>query len=107
MKRGEKSRFTVSPEYCKEKEDEGMQDFLAGTPWESHKVFIMDIELVNITKVEDWYGGKTAVMRTLRKGKGRNAYSDSTVYFRIKVEVNGEQTFSNYQEELADTPIAE
>ena len=58
MKRGEKSRFTVSPEYCKEKEDEGMEAFLAGTPWESHKVFIMDIELVNITKVEDWYGGR-------------------------------------------------
>mmetsp|Transcript_20906 Transcript_20906/g.25697 ORF Transcript_20906/g.25697 Transcript_20906/m.25697 type:complete len:251 (+) Transcript_20906:1048-1800(+) len=66
----------------------------------------MDIELVKLIKVEDWYGGKTAVMRTLRKGKGRNAYTDSTVYFRIKIEVNGESKFSNYNEE-SGVPIEE
>ena len=65
----------------------------------------MDIALVKLTKVEDWYNDKTAVMRTLRKGKGRNAYSDSTVYFRIKVEVNGTQVFSNYPE--SDLPPEE
>jgi len=107
MKRGEKSRFTVSAEYKEEKKDEGMEEFLAGTPWDSSKGWVMDIEVVKMTKVEDWYGGKTAVMRTLRKGKGRNAYTDSTVYFRIKIEVNGETTFSNYQEEYADIPIEE
>lgn len=53
---------------------------------------------MSLTKVEDWYNDRSTVMRTLRKGKGRNPYSDSLVYFRIKVEVNGVQTFSNYPE---------
>jgi len=37
-------------------------------------------------------------MRTLRRGKGRNSYTDSLIYFRIKIEVNGNQIFSNYPE---------
>ena len=107
MKRGETSRFTVSPDYRAEKEDETMEEFFANTAWQPDKAFVMDITLVKLTKVEDWYGGKTAVMRTLRKGKGRNAYTDSTVYFRCKVEVNGVQTFSNYREDLDDVPVEE
>ena len=99
MKRGEKSRFTVSPDFRQENEDEGMEQFFQGSNWDSSKTFVMDVELVKLIKVEDWYGGKTAVMRTLRKGKGRNAYTDSTVYFRIKIEVNDQQVFSNYKEE--------
>jgi len=42
-------------------------------------------------------------MRTLRKGKGRNAYSDSVIYFRMKIEVNGNQIFSNYPK--SDLPV--
>ena len=42
-------------------------------------------------------------MRTLRKGKGRNAYSDSTIYFRIKIDVNDTEVFSNYPE--SDLPV--
>jgi len=84
-----------------------MEEFFAGTPWIPNKVFVMDIELVKLTKVEDWYGGKTAVMRTLRKGKGRNAYTDSTVYFRIKIEVNGTEIFTNYKPEYSEVPVEE
>ena len=37
-------------------------------------------------------------MRTLRKGKGRSPYTDSKIYFRMMVEVNGNKVFSNYDE---------
>ncbi len=66
----------------------------------------MDIELISLIKVEDWYNDRTCMMRTLRKGKGRNAYTDSTVYFRIKIEVNGSETYSNYPAD-SDVPIEE
>lgn len=76
------------PEFLTENEDEGMEGFFEGTSWDKTKPFVMDCELINLTKVEDWYNDKTTIMRTLRKGKGRNAYTDSVVYFRMKIEVN-------------------
>lgn len=88
MKRGEKSRFTVSHDFLEENEDEGMVKFFEGTAWDDTKSYVLDIELHNLTKVEDWYGNKTTMGRTLRKGKGRAAYTDSTIYFRIKIDVN-------------------
>jgi hypothetical protein len=103
MKRGEKSRYTVSEDFIAENEDETMEPFFEGTQWDRTKCFVMDIELLSIIKVEDWYNDKSCIMRTLRKGKGRNAYTDSTVYFRIKIDVNGNQIFSNYPE--SNTPI--
>ena len=103
MKRGEKSRFIVSQEFLAENEDEGMEAFFEGTPWDKNNFFVMDMELLSLIKVEDWYQDKSAVMRTLRKGKGRNAYTDSTVYFRIKIDVNGNEIFSNYPE--SELPI--
>ena len=98
MKRGESSRFTVMPDFFTENEDEGMIEFFEGTSWDKTKPFVIDMQLNKLVKVEDWYGDRTTMMRTLRKGKGRNAYTDSTIYFRIKVEVNGNQIFSNYPE---------
>ena len=97
MKRGEKCRFTVSEQFQEENEDEGMAEFFANTPaWDKTKAFIMDIEMLKITKVEDWYKEKSTMMRTLRKGKGRSPYSDSLITFRIKIEVNDTEIFSNY-----------
>ena len=108
MKRGEKSRFTVSEQFLEENEDEGMEEFFAETPaWDKSKTFVMDLELVKLIKVEDWFNDKTAVMRTLRKGKGRNPYSDSVIYFRLKIEVNGSEIYSNYPAQNADKPIEE
>ena len=103
MKRNEKCRFTVNPEFLEENEDEGMVEFFAGTEWDKTKPFVMDMQLTKLIKVEDWYKDKTTVMRTLRKGKGRSPYTDSKVYFRMKIEKNGEQIFSNYPE--SDLPI--
>ena len=90
MKRGEKSRFTISEQFLEENEDEGMEEFFAEVPaWDKTKTFVIDLELTKLIKVEDWYKDKTTVMRTLRKGKGRNPYTDSLISFRIKIEVNG------------------
>jgi len=89
MKRNEKCRFTVSEEFLAENEDEGMEEFFAGTTWDKTKAFVMDVELLKLIKVEDWYKDRSTVMRTLRKGKGRSPYTDSLIYFRLKIEVNG------------------
>ena len=96
MKRGEKSRFTVQPDFLTENEDEGMEEFLAGTDWDRTKPWVMDISLTKLVKVEDWYNDQSTMMRTLRKGKGRSPYTDSKIYFRILVEVNGNKVYSNY-----------
>lgn len=99
MKRGEKSRFTISEQFLEENEDEGMEEFFAEVPaWDKAKTFVIDLELTKLIKVEDWYKDKTTIMRTLRKGKGRSPYTDSLIYFRIKIEVNDNQIFSNYPE---------
>ena len=58
----------------------------------------MDITLKSLIKVESWYTDNSTMMRTLRKGKGRSPYTDSTIYFRIKIDVNDKQIFSNYPE---------
>ena len=99
MKRGEKSRFTISEQFLEENEDEGMEEFFAEVPaWDKAKTFVIDLELTKLIEVEDWYKDKTTIMRTLRKGKGRSPYTDSLIYFRIKIEVNDNQIFSNYPE---------
>ena len=105
MKRNEKSRFTVSEQFLEENEDEGMEEFFAGTAWDKTKCFVMDIELTKLIKVEDWYKDRSTIMRTLRRGKGRSPYTDSLIYFRIKIDVNGNEIFSNYPE--SDKPIEE
>ena len=43
MKRGERSRFTVMPDFLTENEDEGMEAFFEGTDWNKDLPFIMDI----------------------------------------------------------------
>jgi len=55
MKRGERSRFTVSPDFLPENEDEGMLEFFEGTSWDKTKTFVIDMELLSLVKVEDWY----------------------------------------------------
>ena len=100
MKRGETTRFTVNPEFLDEVEDNGLEQFFAGNEaWDRTKPFVMDITLRSLIKVESWYTDNSTMMRALRKGKGRSPYTDSTIYFRMKIEVNGEQIFSNYPED--------
>ena len=74
-----------------------MEEFFAEcSAWDKTKAFVIDLELIKMIKVEDWYNDRSTIMRTLRKGKGRNPYSDSVITFRLKIEVNGNQIFSNY-----------
>jgi hypothetical protein len=65
------------------------------------KDFVMQIEMKNIVKVEDWYNDKKVMLRKLRNGKGRNPYADSTVWFRLKLEVNDKVIYNNYPEDMS------
>ena len=56
------------------------------------------IKLNKLIKIEDWFKDESTIVKTLRKGKGRNPYIDSTVKIRLQVLVNGEQILSNYPE---------
>jgi len=51
-------------------------------------------------KTEDWYKDGKVLMKTIRKGKGRKPYVDSTIYFRLRVEVDGNTVFSNFPDAL-------
>lgn len=55
MKRGEISRFTVSQDFLNENEDAGMEQFFESTPWDKTKTFVIDLALISLVKVEDWY----------------------------------------------------
>lgn len=56
------------------------------------------IKLNKLIKIEDWFKDESTIVKTLRKGKGRNPYIDSTIKMRLQVLVNGEQILSNYPE---------
>ena len=82
MKRLENSRFTVNKTYWEDDDlfgDEKLLELLKDTPFDSKVDLQADIQLLKLIKVEDWYGDGTAVMRTLRRGKGRNPYTDSDI----------------------------
>ena len=44
----------------------------------------MEIELLKLVKVEDWYNDKSAIMKVLRKGKGRSPYADSDIWCKYQ-----------------------
>jgi hypothetical protein len=54
-------------------------------------------------KTDNWYNDKTAMLMTIRKGKGRKPYIDSTVYFNLRIQVDDKEVFSNFPKELSDT----
>lgn len=89
----------MSPDFFAENEDEGMEAWLEGTPWNKALPLVIDMELHKLVKVEDWYNDKSTIMRTYRKGKGRSPYTDSVIYFRLRIEVNGAEIYSNYSKE--------
>jgi len=109
LKRLEKSRFTVNKTYWQDTDlfgDEKLHEFLKDTPWDDNKDLNAEIELLKLIKVEDWYHDKTAIMKVLRKGKGRSPYADSDIWLRMKIEVNGAEIYSNYPKGL-NVPIEE
>ena len=83
MKRLERSRFTVNKTYWEDTDlfgDEKLHEFLKDTAWDVNKDLNAEIELLKLVKVEDWYNDKTAIMKVLRKGKGRSPYADSDIW---------------------------
>ena len=88
MKRLENSRFTVNKTYWEDDDlfgDEKLLELLKDTPFDSKVDLQADIQLLKLIKVEDWYGDGTAVMRTLRRGKGRNPYTDSDIWCKCSL----------------------
>ena len=104
LKRKEQATFFIKTEYLLE-EDQKFVEYLRQHEFDDKMDLHADIELVKLVKVEDWFKDGTTICKTLRKGKGRNPYSDSTVRMRLRIAVNGEQVYSNYPE--TDTPIEE
>jgi len=109
MKRLEKTKFQVNRMYWLDEEDfgdENLSKFLKDTAWDKNKDLHVEVELLKLIKVEDWYNDKTAIMKTLRKGKGRSPYADSDIWLRMKIEVNGQEIYSNYPTDN-DKPVEE
>lgn len=84
MKKGEKCEFTVHPNYINSTEEENFEDKtlndLLGGSFDNQKELYIDIKLLSLSKVEDWYKDGSTLVKTLRKGgKGRSPYSDSLI----------------------------
>ena len=62
----------------------------------------IEIHLHRLIKTEDWFKDGTTLVRSLRKGRGRNPYIDSTVKLRLKILVNDKLIVSNYPEMAPD-----
>jgi hypothetical protein len=62
-----------------------------------------DVLMNKIFKVDNWYNDKSAMLCTIRKGKGRKPYLDSTIYFNLRVQVDDKEVFSNFPKELSET----
>lgn len=67
-----------------------------GDDYDESKALFAHMHLHRLTKTEDWFKDETTLVRTIRKGKGRNPYTDSTVKFRLQMVVNGKEVLSNY-----------
>lgn len=84
VKKGEKCEFTVHTNYINSAEEESLEDHtlneLLGQTFDSNSELYVDIHLIQLSKVEDWYKDGTTLVKTLRKGgKGRSPYSDSFI----------------------------
>ena len=103
LKRGEKSKIEVMANFLQEN-DPDLKERLekASVPdddkFDPSKNIFVQAELLRLVKVEDWFKDDTTIVRTLRKGKGRSPYIDSTVSFRLQVTVDEDQLVSNYPE---------
>ena len=50
------------------------------------KDLIIECELVNLVKVEDWYKDGTTFKKMLRKGKGKQPNIDSNVFSKYTMD---------------------
>lgn len=110
MKRDEKSRIEIKKTFVPEEDNELLA--LLDEGYDKSKALFAHVHLHKLVKIEDWFKDGTTIVKTLRKGKGRNPFVDSTVKLRLQVQVNGTKILSNYpelepnllQEEIKDQP---
>ena len=89
MRSGEISNFVIKNEYVSDEDTEDVLKIVFGDSYVPEKDIHMRIHLKEHIKIEDWFrdGGKTT-KKTLRHGRGRAPYEDSTCFFRMKIEIN-------------------
>lgn len=97
IKRGEKCKVEVRSNFVPD-EDPELLKILKDGPYDETKPLFVHVHMLRLTKIEDWFKDGSTLVRTLRKGKGRNPYTDSTVKLRLKFMVNGKEIVSNYPE---------
>ena len=73
--------------------DEELLELLKDSQFDSKVDLQAEITLLKLIKVEDWYQDGTAVMRTLRRGKGRNPYTDSDIWCKC-LNATNQRVFS-------------
>ena len=56
------------------------------------------LKLHRLIKVEDWFKDQSTIVRTIRKGKGRQPFIDSVVKMRMQVLIDDQSILSNYPE---------
>lgn len=95
-KREERSKVEVKASFTPES-DKDLLKLLSSEYDESQPLFFHCF-LHRLVKIEDWFKDGTTIVKSLRKGRGRNPYIDSTVKFRIQMIVNEEVVTSNYPE---------
>jgi hypothetical protein len=95
VKREEHSRIQIKPSFLVE-EDQATCELLGD--FDKEKPVFAEINILKLIKIEDWFKDGTTIVKTFRKGRGRNPYTDSTVTFRMEVLRNGEKVLSNYPE---------
>lgn len=85
MKRGEKARIEIQKEYVPVQDAVLYKILKEQEPcvYDENKALFAHINLHRLGKIEDWFKDGTTILKTLRKGKGRNPYTDSTIKFRL------------------------
>jgi hypothetical protein len=116
-KKTEKAIFQISQEFVEECKDEQnlFTDYIDSVitvhedkelknsdKYDKTKDIWAEIHMHRLYKTEDWFKDGEVLMKTIRKGKGRKPYADSTIYFRLRVEVDGKEVFSNFPKELSE-----
>jgi hypothetical protein len=96
LKRGEECRIEIHRSFVPS-EDLELKAQL-GDDYDPSQTVWAHVKLHNMVKVEDWFKDGSTIVKTLRKGKGRTPFIDSTVKLRLQIKVNGEVVVNNFPE---------
>lgn len=98
MRKGEKAWGEIDPSWFWENDWKAISQYNL----DETKHFYFDIELLDFEPVVDFYNDLTTTLKTIRSGYSRTPFIESTVTFRMYLEVNGEVKFDNMltEEEL-------